>query len=58
MFLGIQKNSRGAEGKHKKTPDPFTVAGSYQFLKLPNRLPHQNMLVLFYSLDLDPAEER
>ncbi len=23
MFLGIQKNSRGAEGKNKKTPDPF-----------------------------------
>ncbi len=24
MFLGIQKNSRGAEGKNKKTPDPFS----------------------------------
>ncbi len=24
MFLRIQKNSRGAEGKNKKTPDPFS----------------------------------
>ncbi len=24
MSLGIQKNSRGAEGKNKKTPDLFS----------------------------------
>jgi len=29
MFLGIQKNSRGAEGKNKKTPDPFSDHGPF-----------------------------
>jgi len=32
MFLGIQKNSRGAEGKNKKTPDPFIHGGGETWL--------------------------
>ncbi len=41
MFLGIQKNSRGAEGKNKKTPDPFS---------LPTPFPPERYLVPFSPL--------